>query len=129
MTSSRIFFTLVTVRPSSTVADRADRLPRFDEAPCERDRLIDDTQVLRGAAAGDDQEIELIRRHLVERPLDLEYAALLPLDCPSRLANRHDLRAERFEVVLRVDRLCVFEIVRQNHRYLLGHQSLLHRSR
>ena len=64
------------------MADRANRLPRFDEASREGDRLIDDTQVLWGAAAGDDQQVELVRRHLVERPLDLERAALLPLDGP-----------------------------------------------
>src|SRR5215208_6328582 len=34
------------------VADRADRLPRFDEAPREGDRLIDDAQVLRSPASG-----------------------------------------------------------------------------
>src|SRR5215216_5074281 len=61
------------------VADRADRLPRFDEAPREGDRLIDDAQVLRSPTSGNDQQVELVRRHLVERPLDLEHAALLPL--------------------------------------------------
>src|SRR5215216_2893913 len=59
-----------------TVADRADRLPGFDEAPRERDRLVDDTQVLRSTAARDDQQVEFVRRHLVERALDLERAAL-----------------------------------------------------
>src|SRR5688500_6855811 len=110
-----------------TVADRADRLARFDEAPREGDRLIDDAQILRGAATGDDQHVELVRGHLVEGALDLEHAALLPLDRPSCLANGDNLRAERFEVILGVDRLGIFEIVRQNHRYFLGHQSLLHR--